>query len=246
MAPRFAGLVGLGGRYQAQTPGVAARARPQGARREGAGIRAEPGPPSPVPHHPTAVLSLPSPTDPSPSPPPRSRLSPPGGGGAGGSRAPAPPRPHKGPSPWQPRGPQRSAELGPGAIEPRRRTCRYRGGEGWAARAGAAPMSPCPRACRAEGAAWGWGSGTLGSRAGGVLPVWGPLASLLRGRRPCWASAQSPAPGLSQGLAGPRSPSTGVGSRGAEDLHISTGLPSARWDSHGPGCVCGRPGSSES
>lgn len=43
-------------------------------------------------------------------------------------RAPAPPRPHKGPSPWQPRGPERSADRGPGAIEPRRRTCRYRGG----------------------------------------------------------------------------------------------------------------------
>lgn len=41
-------------------------------------------------------------------------------------RAPAPPRPHKGPSPWQPRGPERNAERGPGAIERRLRRSRYR------------------------------------------------------------------------------------------------------------------------
>lgn len=53
-------------------------------------------------------------------------------------RAPAPPRPHKGPSPWQPRGPERNAERGPGAIERRLRRSRYgtRGRELWGRRAG--------------------------------------------------------------------------------------------------------------
>lgn len=69
-------------------------------------------------------------------PPP---LPPPRRGRGRCSRAPAPPRPHKGPSPWQPRGPERSAERGPGAIESCRLTSRYEMGcraRGAAARGG--------------------------------------------------------------------------------------------------------------
>jgi hypothetical protein len=73
-------------------------------------------PPLPSPH--LSRPSLPAPVFPALPLPRRGR-------GRRLPRASAPPRPHKGPSPWQPRGPERSAVRGPGAIEPRRRTSRY-------------------------------------------------------------------------------------------------------------------------
>lgn len=109
----------------ARPPTAAARRRGRGGARGGRAGSAPPGgppfSPSPPPLSPLPLPLLPvSLSLSSPFPPP--------GAGPLLPRAPAPPRPHKGPSPWQPRWPQRSADRGTGAIEPRRQTSRYGNG----------------------------------------------------------------------------------------------------------------------
>lgn len=150
---------------------------------------------SPPPPHPPSPSPSPSPfPSPSLSPSPSSLsllLLPPSpqfscsprppllslvGGGAGSSRALRPLLGHtKAPSPWQQRGPDRSAERGPGAIEPWRRTCRYRargtwllGTSRWAR--GASPSAPLRPGLPRSGSGTCGGCGSAeGSR--GLGPV---------------------------------------------------------------------------